>query len=214
MAGLYVHIPFCKQACYYCDFHFSTSQNLKAGLIQAIGAELEMQKAYLENEPLETIYFGGRSPTQLSEHELEGLWGAIHKNFTLKKPEVTLEANPDDLSGQHLATLKRAGINRLSIGVQSFDDGILKFLNRAHSSSDALQCLEVARLAGFDNISIDLIYAIPGQDHKLWKENIERAISLSPEHISAYTLSIEEKTVFGRRQKKGIFPLNQMRLPP
>jgi oxygen-independent coproporphyrinogen-3 oxidase len=206
MAGLYIHIPFCKQACYYCDFHFSTSQDLKADLIGALCAELEMQRKYLENEPLETIYFGGGTPSLLSKHDLEDLFMAIHKNFAVNSPEVTLEANPDDLSEENLAMLKNVGINRLSIGVQSFDDGILKFLNRAHSSADALGCLDLARHAGFDNISIDLIYAIPGQDNNLWKQNMERAIALSPEHISAYSLTIEDKTVFGQQQKKGIFP--------
>ena len=206
MAGLYIHIPFCKQACYYCDFHFSTSQDLKADLIGALCAELEMQRKYLENEPLETIYFGGGTPSLLSKHDLEDLFMAIHKNFAVNSPEVTLEANPDDLSEENLAMLKNVGINRLSIGVQSFDDGILKFLNRAHSSADALGCLDLARHAGFDNISIDLIYAIPGQDNNLWKQNMERAIALSPEHISAYSLTIEDKTVFGQQQKKGISP--------
>lgn len=206
MAGLYFHIPFCKQACYYCDFHFSTSQNLKTDLIGALCAELEMQKEYLQNEPVETIYFGGGTPSLLSECNLESLFTAIGKNFVLSDPEVTLEANPDDLSGQNLAMLKRVGINRLSIGVQSFDDGILRFLNRAHSSSDALRCLDLARNEGFDNISVDLIYAIPGQDNDLWKKNMETAIAFSPEHISAYSLTIEARTVFGHRQKKGLFP--------
>ncbi len=206
MAGLYIHIPFCKQACYYCDFHFSTSQKLKSDLVHALCKELEMQRDYLKDELLETIYLGGGTPSLLSGHDLEELFMAIHKNFSVTEPEVTLEANPDDLSAQKLDMLKDVGINRLSIGVQSFDDGILKFLNRAHSASDAFQCLDFARRAGFNNISIDLIYAIPGQDNNLWKKNMERVMALSPEHISAYTLTIEEKTVFGRQQKKGIFP--------
>jgi oxygen-independent coproporphyrinogen-3 oxidase len=206
MAGLYIHIPFCKQACYYCDFHFSTSQNLKSDLVHALCKELEMQRDYLKDELLETIYLGGGTPSLLSGHDLEELFMAIHKNFSVTEPEVTLEANPDDLSAQKLGMLKDVGINRLSIGVQSFDDGILKFLNRAHSASDAFQCLDLARRVGFNNISIDLIYAIPGQDNNLWKKNMERVMALSPEHISAYTLTIEEKTVFGHQQKKGIFP--------
>src|SRR6266699_3407137 len=138
MAGLYIHIPFCKQACHYCDFHFSTSQDLKDDLINSLCLELEMQKNYLENEPLETIYLGGGTPSLLGEHHLLNLFNAIHKNFALTNPEVTLEANPDDLSQQTLTMLKNVGINRLSIGIQSFDDAILKFLNRAHSSAEAL----------------------------------------------------------------------------
>ncbi len=207
MAGLYIHIPFCKQACHYCDFHFSTSQDLKNSLVHALCLEIEMQKIYLENEPLETIYIGGGTPSLLSMHHLESLFNAIHKNFVTNDPEVTLEANPDDLSKKNLTMLKEVGINRLSIGVQSFDDDILKFLNRAHSSSEALQCLDLARHVGFNNISIDLIYAIPGQDDHLLKNNIEKVIATSPEHISAYSLTIEEKTVFGHQLKKGIFPV-------
>src|SRR5258706_544387 len=180
MAGLYIHIPFCKQACYYCDFHFSTSQDLKEDLINALSFELEMQKNYLENEPLETIYLGGGTPSLLGEHHLQKLFSAIHKNFVLTKPEITLEANPDDLSRETLAMLKKVGINRLSIGIQSFDEAILMFLNRAHSSADALHCLDLARNAGFDNISIDLIYSILGQNNDLWKKNIDKAIKISP----------------------------------
>ena len=207
MAGLYIHIPFCKQACHYCDFHFSTSQDLKDDLVKALCSEIEIQKEYLEGEIIDTIYFGGGTPSLLSRHHLQNLFTAIHKNFETRGPEVTLEANPDDLSKENLAMMKGVGINRLSIGIQSFDDAILNFLNRAHSSNDALLCLERARQAGFDNISIDLIYAIPGQDDDLLKSNIEKAVALAPEHISAYSLTIEEKTVFGQQKKKGIFPI-------
>ncbi len=207
MAGLYFHIPFCKQACNYCDFHFSTSQALKDDLVSALCLEMEMQKKYLENEPINTIYFGGGTPSLLSSRHVQNLFNAIHKNFSTNTPEITLEANPDDLSKENLFMLKEVGVNRLSIGIQSFDDVILKFLNRAHSSSDALRCLEQARVAGFNNISIDLIYAIPGQDDNLLKKNIEKAVAISPEHISAYSLTIEEKTVFGHQLKKGVFPV-------
>jgi oxygen-independent coproporphyrinogen-3 oxidase len=207
MAGLYLHIPFCKQACYYCDFHFSTSQDLKEDLINALCVELEMQKEYLGNESLDTIYFGGGTPSLLSWNHLQKLFDSIHKNFAANNLEVTLEANPDDLSKENLVMLKAVGINRLSIGIQTFDDTILKFLNRAHSSDDALLCLERARQAGFNNISIDLIYAIPGQDNNQLKNNIEKALAVAPEHISAYSLTIEEKTVFGQQRKKGIFPV-------
>ncbi len=204
MAGLYFHIPFCKQACHYCDFYFSTQLGHQQVLVDALCAELELQKKYLAEEPIETIYFGGGTPSLLSEKELSGLLAAVHKIFTVSPgAEITLEANPDDLTEEKLWGLKKVGINRLSIGIQSFDDGILKFLNRAHSSLEASRCVDLSRKVGFDNISIDLIYAIPGQDHNLLKKNIEKAITISPAHLSAYSLTIEEKTVFGRWQKKG-----------
>jgi len=207
MAGLYIHIPFCKQACHYCDFHFSTSQNLKDDLVNALCMEIEMQKNYLERETIDSIYLGGGTPSLLSSHHLQGLFDVVNKNFITNNPEVTLEANPDDLTKENLAALKAVGINRLSIGIQSFDDEILKFLNRTHSSNDAFLCLERAREAGFDNINIDLIYAIPGQDSDLLKNNIKKAVAIAPEHISAYSLTIEERTVFGKQMKKGIFAI-------
>jgi len=207
MAGLYIHIPFCKQACYYCDFHFSTSQDLKDDLVNSLCSEIEMQKNYLQGEKINTIYFGGGTPSLLSVHHLQILFDAVNKNFTVNSPEVTLEANPDDLSKENLEMFKTIGINRLSIGIQSFDNRILKFLNRAHSSHDALLCLERARQAGFNNISIDLIYAIPGQNDDLLKHNINQVVAIAPEHISSYSLTIEEKTVFGKQKKKGIFPV-------
>lgn len=203
MAGLYLHVPFCKQACYYCDFHFSTQQDTKQVMVDALCQELVLQKNYLENEPVETIYFGGGTPSLLSAKQLQSILHSIHKNYLTNLGEVTLEANPDDLTKEKLISLKESGINRLSIGIQSFDDGILKFLNRAHTSKDAVSCIELSRQVGFNNLSLDLIYSIPGQDHHQWKSNIERAIALNPEHISAYTLTIEEKTIFGNWRNKG-----------
>lgn len=204
MAGLYIHIPFCKQACYYCDFHFSTNQSQRTELIELIALEIALQREYLNGEPLETIYWGGGTPTLLSVSELDILFAAIHKNFSIvPNAEVTLEANPDDLSPEKLAQLKAVGINRLSIGIQSFDDNILKFLNRAHRASEAVQCIHQARKAGFDNISMDLIYSIPGQDDALLNKNLATALTLNPEHISAYSLTVEEKTVFGRWASQG-----------
>jgi oxygen-independent coproporphyrinogen-3 oxidase len=199
MAGIYLHIPFCKQACYYCDFHFSTNLTTKRELVKAIVRELELQKGYVNSETINTIYLGGGTPSLLANEELELLFDTIHKNFSVNNnAEITLEANPDDLSLQRLKQLRDQGINRLSIGIQSFDDKVLQFLNRAHNSKSAVTCVEDARSAGFQNISIDLIYAIPGQDDNAWKENIAQAIRLSPEHISSYSLTIEDKTVFGR----------------
>jgi oxygen-independent coproporphyrinogen-3 oxidase len=208
MAGLYIHIPFCKQACYYCDFHFSTSNDRVDQLVNALCLEIELQKNYLDNESLDTIYFGGGTPSLLSKNQIQKLFTAIHKNLIVNNSaEVTLEANPDDLSKDNLKTLWDSGVNRLSIGIQSFDNTVLSFLNRAHTSEDAIQCLSRARSLGFENISIDLIYAIPGQDDHQLKKNIDRAVAFSPEHISAYSLTIEEKTVFGHRLKIGQFPI-------
>jgi oxygen-independent coproporphyrinogen III oxidase len=204
MAGLYIHIPFCKQACHYCDFHFSTNQEGRKQLCEAIARELSLQIKYLEGEKLETIYFGGGTPSLLSPDELEIIFTAIYKNHPVAiDAEITLEANPDDLSKEKLRELKLAGINRLSIGVQSFQDDVLKFFNRAHNAKESVECIVLAREAGFHNLSLDLIYAVPDQDLNRWKKNIEQAIALTPEHISAYSLTIEEKTAFGQWQKKG-----------
>ncbi|MBT1685391.1 radical SAM family heme chaperone HemW [Dawidia soli] len=199
MAGIYFHIPFCKQACHYCDFHFSTNQEKKGEMVGAFVRELELQKSYLCGEPIETVYFGGGTPSLLSVTEIETLLRAVARNFTLAPSgEITLEANPDDLHAEKLAGLRAAGVNRLSIGIQSFDDQVLHFLPRAPRGAAARQCLEEARAAGFTNISLDLIYAIPGQPVDTWRENILHALSFAPEHISSYSLTIEEKTAFGK----------------
>ncbi len=203
MAGLYLHIPFCKQACHYCDFHFSTDQNSISSVCGAMAKELQLQKVYI-NEPLKTIYFGGGTPSLLSQRELSSLLDAIHKDYSVASDaEITLEANPDDLSLGKLRELKVSGINRLSIGIQSFDNDILKFLNRAHDSDAAESCLLQARDIGFRNISLDLIYAIPGLTEKRWEETLARALAFSPEHISSYALTIEARTVFGNWNKRG-----------
>lgn len=204
MAGVYIHIPFCKQACYYCDFHFSTNQGRRGEMVQAIRTELSLQKGYLEGEAIQTIYLGGGTPSLLSENELNSILQDIHKNFTLGHAlEITLEANPDDLSKEKLKALREAGINRLSIGIQSFDDNMLKSLNRAHNAWMAQNCVSDAYAAGFTNLSLDLIYAIPKQDDNLWKKNIEQVLALRPQHISSYALTIEEKTIFGRWAAQG-----------
>jgi oxygen-independent coproporphyrinogen-3 oxidase len=208
MAGLYIHVPFCKQACHYCDFHFSTNQEIKTELVQAIARELTIQNKYIGDELINTIYFGGGTPSLLSEDELKIIFDGIYSNFHVNpNAEISFEANPDDLSKRKLQILKGVGVNRLSIGIQSFDDAVLKYLNRAHSSKAAIECIALAREAGFENISIDLIYAIPGQDIAGWGKNIQQAIDLHPEHISSYSLTIEEKTTFGRWHAKGKFNL-------
>ena len=206
MAGLYIHIPFCKQACYYCDFHFSTNTEYRSRMIDSIASELKLQKAYLNHEPISTVYFGGGTPSILEIKELEKLTRSIDLNFNLiATPEITLEANPDDLSKKKLSGLKSLGINRLSIGIQSFQDKTLKFLNRAHNAYEAIKCIENARHIEFDNLSIDLIFSIPGQSITDLDFDISQALLLNPEHISVYSLTIEDKTVFGNWQSKGKF---------
>lgn len=204
MAGIYIHIPFCKQSCYYCDFHFSTNQTLKEEVIHAISNELVIQQNYLQGEEIETIYFGGGTPSLLSKGELDVILNSIYKHYSvISLPEITLEANPDDLTKEKIQILKEVGINRVSLGVQSFDDTILKFLNRAHNSKDALTCIFDLREAGIGNLSIDLIHSIPGQDDPLLMQNLEQVIKLAPKHISVYSLTIEDKTVFGKWASRG-----------
>jgi oxygen-independent coproporphyrinogen-3 oxidase len=204
MAGIYFHIPFCKQACHYCDFHFSTNTGAKGDMLKALLVELEMQKEYLGGEEIETIYFGGGTPSLLDPEELALILQTVRQNFTTAAgAEITVEANPDDLTGTNLAGLRAIGVNRLSIGIQSFQDDMLAYFNRAHTSHDVVRCLADARHAGFDNISIDLIYGIPGLNNDDWLRNIRTALSYEPEHVSAYALTIEERTVFGKRHARG-----------
>jgi oxygen-independent coproporphyrinogen-3 oxidase len=204
VAGIYLHIPFCKQACYYCDFHFSTSLKKKEELINALAKELQLRKDEFKNRAVETIYFGGGTPSLLTNDELQFLIDAVYKNFTIiEKPEITLEANPDDLSKDRLVELSKSPINRLSIGIQSFFDADLKLMNRAHNAEEANICLEQATTY-FDNISLDLIYGIPGASNERWLENIETALSYAIPHISSYALTVEPKTALASFIQKGI----------
>lgn len=205
---LYIHIPFCKQACHYCDFHFSTNLSRKTALVAAIGQELVLQKDYLPTTHLDTIYFGGGTPSLLTESELGYLFEAIHRQFTVSPTaEITLEANPDDLTADKLTMLRRY-VNRLSIGLQTFSEETLRWMNRAHTATEAEQCVQLARQAGFDNLSIDLIYGIP--DREVWPYDLDRALSLDVPHISAYALTIEPETAFGRWTQKGqLKPLDE-----
>jgi len=203
MSGIYIHIPFCKQACYYCDFHFSTTLKKKDELVNALVKELKLRKAELKNQTIETIYFGGGTPSLLSNEELQLLVDAIHDNFEISSnPEITLEANPDDLTIQRLNELMNTQINRLSIGIQSFFDEDLKLMNRAHNAVEAKKCLKEASIY-FDNISIDLIYGIPGLPNERWIENIETALSFNIPHLSSYALTVEPKTALESFIKKG-----------
>ena len=203
-AGIYIHIPFCKQACHYCDFHFSTSMKKKEEMVLALAKELQLRKGEFEYEIIETIYFGGGTPSRLQIADIRFLIATIYEHYTIvENPEITLEANPDDLSESYLLELKGIGVNRLSIGIQSFFEEDLKLMNRAHDSAQAKKCLEIATRY-FDNISLDLIYGIPDpsqngeqakqMSNKRWQQNIETALSFGIPHISSYALTVEPKT--------------------
>jgi oxygen-independent coproporphyrinogen III oxidase len=205
MAGIYIHIPFCKQACHYCDFHFSTNLKSKSDLINALWIEMEQRKNYLKNEIVETIYLGGGTPSILNERELNQIFEHLNSYFEISKnAEITLEANPDDISKEKLSLFKTVGINRLSIGIQSFYQPFLQWMNRVHSDQEAFNSVRLAQDAGFDNISIDLIYGIPAIDHSFWINDIEKAIDLNISHISAYHLTIEPRTKFGKMKEKKV----------
>lgn len=205
MAGLYIHIPFCKQACHYCDFHFSTNLKSMPSVMESIILELELRQNYLNGEAVDTIYFGGGTPSLVPTEYLGKILDEIARLFPGKKQEVTLEANPDDLNPIALAIWKSLGIDRLSLGIQSFQDEILKTYNRAHNSDEAKQSIQMARAAGFEKFSIDLIYGYPHTDHRLWQLDLEEALRLDPGHLSAYSLTIEPQTTFGNWAKKGKF---------
>lgn len=206
MAGIYIHIPFCKQACYYCDFHFSTSLKKKDEMIVAILDELLMRRSEVGEEPIETIYFGGGTPSLLEVSELNRILAFIADHFeVIENPEITLEANPDDLSADALQKLAQTRINRLSIGIQSFYEADLKMMNRAHNADEALNCL-VEATKYFKNISIDLIYGIPGMTEARWLQNIETVLSLGIPHISSYALTVEPKTALYKMIQTGSIP--------
>lgn len=206
MAGIYLHIPFCKQACFYCDFHFSTSLKKKDELISCMQKELIFRKDELQNETIETIYFGGGTPSLLSTEEIQSLLDTIEENFTvIESPEITLEANPDDLSDAVILGLAKSPINRLSIGVQSFFEEDLKSMNRAHNANEAKNCLSMAT-RHFDNITVDLIYGVPKMTNKRWKENLHTLFNFGINHISSYALTVEPKTALDSFIKQGKYP--------
>ncbi|MEP1095036.1 MAG: radical SAM family heme chaperone HemW [Cyclobacteriaceae bacterium] len=203
MAGIYIHIPFCRQACHYCDFHFSTNLSKESEMVQAICQEIDHRSNYV-SEKIETVYFGGGTPSILSKEHLNEILAAVKNSFEVSTTsEITLEANPEDLDNAKLRDFRLSEVNRLSIGFQTFSDTKLKWMNRIHSSKEALDSFHNARESGFDNISIDLIYALPNHDLDAWKKDLQVAASLNPEHISIYGLTIEERTVFGKRKRSG-----------
>ncbi|HEY9081746.1 MAG TPA: radical SAM family heme chaperone HemW [Vicingaceae bacterium] len=195
MAGIYIHIPFCKQKCSYCDFHFSTNFKYKTVLLAALQKEIVLQKDHFKTETINTIYFGGGTPSVLTEKELNLLLEAVYRNYQVnEKIELTMECNPDDITSKKINEYKKSGVNRLSIGVQSFFDDDLQFFNRAHNASEAEQSILKTQDAGIDNITIDLIYNSPLLILKKWEQNLDKFISLKVPHLSAYTLTVEPKT--------------------
>ncbi|WP_396182905.1 radical SAM family heme chaperone HemW [Flavobacterium sp.] len=206
MSGIYIHIPFCKKACHYCDFHFSTSMKKKDEMVLALAKEIQLRKEEFKNVVVETIYFGGGTPSVLSIEDLRLLIEEVFKNYNIvENPEITVEANPDDLDNETIRQLANSSINRLSIGIQSFFEEDLKMMNRAHNSNEAKKCLEEAA-KHFDNISLDLIYGIPGMSNEKWIQNIETALSFGIPHISSYALTVEPKTALHSFIQKGIIP--------
>lgn len=206
MAGIYIHIPFCKQACHYCDFHFSTSLKKKEEMLAGLKHEMALRQNELDGEIIETIYFGGGTPSILEVDEINDLIQTVYNLFEVNEnPEITLEANPDDLDKATLYKLAESRVNRLSIGIQSFYEDDLKMMNRAHNSTEAIECLEIATSL-FDNISIDLIYGIPNMSNERWLSNVQRILDLGIPHISCYALTVEERTALNKLIKKGVIP--------
>ena len=206
MAGIYIHIPFCRQACHYCNFHFSTSLKLQNGFLDALLKEIALRSNYIGDEQVETIYFGGGTPSLLPKFHLELIMNAISKTFSVSSnAEVTFEANPDDIHKVSLQDWKQAGINRLSIGVQSFFEEDLLWMNRAHTAAEAAICIRLAQEAGFDNMSIDLIYGTPGLTDDKWEQNMQTAADLGIPHLSCYALTVETGTpLYAMTRKKKV----------
>ncbi|MBQ4820894.1 radical SAM family heme chaperone HemW [Aquimarina sp. MMG016] len=207
MSGIYIHIPFCKQACHYCDFHFSTSLEKKDQMVFAICNEIKLRRPEIDDyEEIQTIYFGGGTPTVLSVSALRFIIDTIYENYLVADDaEITIEANPDDLTEENIKALAKTQVNRLSIGIQSFFDEDLKIMNRAHNAQEALHCLSLATRE-FENISIDLIYGVPNMSTERWKQNIQQALDSGVPHISCYALTVEPNTALPKLIEKGEIP--------
>ena len=209
MAGIYIHIPFCKQACHYCNFHFSTSLRQRDEMLAAICKEIDLQQNFLSNKELTTIYFGGGTPSLLESSEINQILERLSKQYSWGDDiEITLEANPDDITTHKISNLKAGGVNRLSIGIQSFIDTELLASNRAHNSDESLQAVQICQDAGIDNLSIDIIYGMPDSSQESWQYNIDKALELNVDHISSYALTVEPNTALDHMVKKG-----KVRLP-
>jgi oxygen-independent coproporphyrinogen III oxidase len=195
VAGIYIHIPYCKQQCAYCNFHFRIAQKDKLEMLKSMHKEIKERKDFLNGKEVSSIYFGGGTPSILSISEIKHLIQTIYTLYSVNEDaEITVECNPDDLTGPKLSSYKKIGVNRLSIGVQSFADADLKFMNRSHNAKEAIESIELAKKVGFENITIDLIYGLPNQTLKQWQKNLHIMFSLGIQHFSAYALTIEEKT--------------------
>lgn len=204
MRSIYIHIPYCKRVCYYCDFHFSVAMKNKDKLMSSLKQELTMRKNYLGEGSLQSVYFGGGTPSVLEIAEVEDILNTISAQFSVSSDaEITFEANPDDLTREYLTGLRNLGINRLSIGIQSFHDKDLTWMNRRHNAAEAERCIKLSQDCGFSNINIDLIYGLPTLTPDLWQENLEKFAALDIPHLSAYHLTIEPKTVLGIWKKRG-----------
>jgi len=205
MAGIYIHIPFCKQACHYCDFYFSTSVKNKDEVIDSIIREIEFRQFFFEpTDIIDTIYFGGGTPSIINKFDIYRILNKVYSTFNVSnKIEFTIEANPDDLTLRKLKELNNLGVNRLSIGIQSFDNYFLKMMNRSHSASDALDSILLAQQAGFSNISIDLMYGLPNQKAENWINDLKIVSKLNIHHLSCYCLTVEEKTALSKLIKEG-----------
>lgn len=206
MASIYIHIPFCKQACHYCNFHFSTALKKKSTLLTALCKELIMRRGELAHEIVTAIYLGGGTPSLLTIEEIEGLLQTVYQNYTVdENPEITIEANPDDLTDAKIEQLATLPVNRLSVGVQSFFEEDLRQMNRSHNSRQAKRCLEEAT-NHFKNISVDLMYGLPGMTLERWRQNVQTVLSLEIPHLSAYALTVEPRTALANFIKKETFP--------
>lgn len=210
MAGLYIHVPFCRKKCPYCNFFSVVSEALRKDYVDLILAEASQFASEWSAQTMTTVYLGGGTPSMLSAREVETLLMGLRTHFKISaEAEITLEANPDDITLESLVFWKELGINRLSVGVQSLDEGALRFLERVHSPDESLEKLYLARRLGFDNLSVDLIYGIPGQSRQSWLKTLEQVFKFRPEHLSAYALTLEEKTIYDYRVRK-----NQAPAPP
>lgn len=204
MAGIYIHIPFCKKRCTYCDFYTEVAPKYIPILVESIVKELQIRKKYLKNTPINTIYFGGGTPSILTHEQFKYIFKAIYELFSVNNDaEITFEANPDDLSAEYLKSIEELPFNRISIGIQSFNDVDLKRINRRHTGEEAIQAVKTAQKAGFQNISIDLIYGLPLQTLDAWKKQLDVALSLGIQHISSYGLTYEEGTALWKQREKG-----------
>lgn len=211
MSGIYIHIPFCRTRCHYCDFYTTTQLKRKPELVDALIKEMELQKSWLDGEPVKTIYFGGGTPSLLSADEISRILDSANKYFQFdSNPEITIEANPDDLSPKQTRLLAQTDVNRVSIGIQSFHNHQLQLMNRRHTAQEAIDSVKRVQDVGISNISVDLIYGLPESNSSLWNKNLEQVAELNVKHLSAYHLTYEKGTVFELNMRQGkIFPCSE-----